>query len=358
VTLTNLPRHVLLPGLVWLALVPGPQAAPQGAPPARAQTDLDTLMARVLDRREQTWKTLHDYVLDETERLEVVGPGDIRLHGQQREFTWYVRDGILVRSPVRFNGVTIPDAERRSYEERWLKEEKDREAKRREKTAKADAGAKTGDARAVVSGNENNPPMQPGSGAKDATPSLNAFLDERGEPRFVSEAYFLKFTFEPGNYYLVGRERIDGREVLRIEYYPTRLFDEEHDATRDERPAAERRAKPRDKKAAADIERKLNKVALITLWVDPTAQQIVRYTFDNVDFGFLPGRWLVRLDTITASMTVGEVFPGVWLPRDVNIKAGLTLASGSYRFEYGRQFADYKKAETSARIRGIGQGER
>ena len=48
-------------------------------------------------------------------------------------------------------------------------------------------------------------------------------------PRFVSEAYFMEFKFEPGNYYLAGREQLDGQPVLRIEYYPTRMFNDNED---------------------------------------------------------------------------------------------------------------------------------
>ncbi len=44
------------------------------------------------------------------------------------------------------------------------------------------------------------------------------------EPRFVSEAYFMDFKFEPGNYYLAGREELEGQKVLKIEYYPTNMF--------------------------------------------------------------------------------------------------------------------------------------
>ena len=36
------------------------------------------------------------------------------------------------------------------------------------------------------------------------------------EPRFVSEAYFMDFKFEAGNYYLAGREKLEGHDVLRI----------------------------------------------------------------------------------------------------------------------------------------------
>ena len=31
--------------------------------------------------------------------------------GDVREYTWFIRDGFFVRSPTKFNGVTIDDAD-------------------------------------------------------------------------------------------------------------------------------------------------------------------------------------------------------------------------------------------------------
>ena len=31
----------------------------------------------------------------------------------------------------------------------------------------------------------------------------------------------------------------------------------------------------------------MNKVSLVTLWIEPTAHQMVQYTFNNVDLDFL-----------------------------------------------------------------------
>ncbi len=45
----------------------------------------------------------------------------------------------------------------------------------------------------------------------------------------MSEAYFMDFKFEPGNYYLAGREKLEGQDVLKIEYYPTNLFNDQDD---------------------------------------------------------------------------------------------------------------------------------
>ena len=41
----------------------------------------------------------------------------------------------------------------------------------------------------------------------------------------------------------------------------------------------------------------------------------------------------------------------MWLPSRITMGAGLSLASGGYRFQYRREFSDYRKAEVAARIR-------
>jgi hypothetical protein len=286
------------------------------------ETDLDAFMAKVLARREENRLTLERYVLDETEEFEVLGPGRAPLYRRQREFTWYVRDGLHVRSPVRFGGVAVGDRDRTAYEENWMRRERARLERR--KKQKEDATGKAEPEPAA------EPPIDLASGA--AIP----------EPRFVSEAYFLEFKFEPGNYYLAGRERLEGKEVLRIEYYPTRLFED------DDPP--EKRKRDKGQEYEDRINRQMNKTALITLWIDPAEHQIVKYTFDNVWMDFLPGAWLVRIDEIGASMEMGQPFPGIWLPRAIAIKAGATLANGSFDASYDRRFSSYRLAEVTTRI--------
>jgi len=95
----------------------------------------------------------------------------------------------------------------------------------------------------------------------------------------------------------------------------------------------------------------MNKTALVTLWVDPVEHQIVKYTFDNVWMDFLPAGWFVKIDDIRASMTMGQPFPGVWLPREMNVHAGITMAMGSLEAAYARRFADYKQADVKSLIR-------
>jgi hypothetical protein len=317
-----------------------------------ADTDLDRLMARVLERRNETWKALHDYVLDERERFALIGPADLRLFGGDRSYTWYVQDGVLVRSPVKFNGVAVPEAERRAFEQRWLKEEIAR-AERQKKKAEEKA-------------RKDQPSAAEGDTSLVESPSADV-VARTLEPRFVSEANFLRFPFEKGRYFLVGRETLDGRQVLKVEYYPQKLFKD--DMEERDRGAGEERRRERDRerrrkqsdkdreiavKLEEDIDRKFNKVSLVTLWVDPSESQIVKYEFENLGLDFLPGRWLVRVGETTASMTMGRYFDGVWLPKAIAMKGDLQVAVGSFDIEYAREFLEYRRAETSARIRAYG----
>jgi hypothetical protein len=310
--------------------------AQQPAPPPKASpsNELDAFMEKVLKRREVNRQTLQQYVLDETEQFEVLGPARMPVYRQKREYTWYVRDGLHVRSPVRFDGVGVGDKERKEYEDEWLKRERGRlESKdKKDKTDKKDAAPER-DTRA-------DPPAADQAGIEGATSVPT--------PRFVSEAYFMDFKFEPGNYYLAGREQLDGQQVLKIEYYPKHMFEDDSERQKESKPD-----KKNDKERAFEqrIERQMNKTALVTLWVDPAEHQIVKYTFDNVWMDFLPGAWLVKVDDIRASMTMGQPFPGVWLPREMNIHAGITMAMGSLEAAYARRFADYKEADVKTRIR-------
>ncbi len=283
------------------------------AQPPPEPTDLDVFMQKVLANRDQSWRQLQEYLLSERERVELVGPDRTRLYGLDREFLWVAREGVAVRSPVRFNGVVLGAADRAEYEREWLRAEERREDKQRERRESAGATA---------------------AGREDVEESMRA-----GEPRFISEASFMRFRFESGNYYLVGRETLAGTEVLRIEYYPTRMFTDEHEPS-----------KPKDE-AEERIDAALNKVTLVTLWVDPVQHQVVRFTFDNVDFNFLPGRSLVRVDEAQATMTMGQPFEGIWLPTDLLVEGAVTLANGSFRATYQREFYDYRRGDVQVRFR-------
>jgi hypothetical protein len=306
-------RFVLAAGLVAASVAPRAQTAA----PAPA-TDLDAFMSRVLERRDDNWKKLQQYVLEERETFQLIGPGATPLYGVRRESTWFPRDGRFIKSPLRINGVTIGEEDRRKAEETWLKREDEREKRRAER----EKGAK------------------PEQEAASATPLTEDGVRQALEPGFISAAYFMRFKFDPGHYALAGRDQFEGRNVLKIEYYPSKLFDEGRT-----RPNKELR------KRNAEIQAKMNKGALVTLWIDPAEHQILKYDFENVDLDFLPGRWLVHLDGMNAAMEMGQPFPSVWLPRSLRIGIDLTLATGEVDGRYAVDYYDYKLATVATKVR-------
>ena len=307
-------------------------AASRTTPDLIAQTDLDAFMRQVLVRRDDNWKKLQQYVLDEQETIDLRGPARLPLWGERRDYTWYIRDGFFVRSPVKVNGVTIVESERQTFEAAYLKRQQAREQR-----------GQPGQVALGSSGIVVEPPDRGPSPADTASPSVDGLLRQTRQPGFISSAYFLRFKFEEGKYALVGRETLDGRDLLKIEYYPARLFG-----------GSDRRRKndtsDQDRAYDAEFQRLMNKVALVTLWVEPKAQQIVKYTFNNLPFDFLPGQWLLHVDDLRASMTMGQPFPDVWLPRNLEFEFGISLAVGQVDMRYALEYHDYRRADVTANV--------
>lgn len=284
----------------------------------RAQTDLDALMQQVLERRDDNWKKLQQYILDEREDIEVRGGSHALVWGEHRDYTWYLRDGFFVRSPLKVNGVTIGDDDRRKYEADFL-----RRVQRRDSRQQGGVG---GDQLPDVTGSDQAP--------RD----VDSLIRQTRQPQFISSAYFLRFKFEEGHYALVGREKLDGLDVLRVEYYPATLF-----------VGRQRRGEQPDPYDLA-MRRLMNKSSLVTLWIEPSSHQIIKYTFDNLGLEFLPAQWFVRVTGLGASMTMGQPFPDVWLPDALELHAGMTLATGPIDFRYALGYHDYRRADVRSTL--------
>jgi hypothetical protein len=295
------------------------------APPATAE--LDAFMAQVLTRRDENWKKVQQYILEEKERAELRGPFDILLWGAEREYIWYPRDGFFVRSPVRFNGVNISEPERDRYEENFLRRTKAR------------------DERAKEQGKETE-------GTVDTPSDIQGIIQQTREPQFISSAYLLKFKFEGGQYALVGRETIDKQTVLRIEYYPTQLFSDEPGTRAAARANQAAQRKSRGEAYGDEVQRLMNKVSRVTLWVEPNQKQIVKYTFENIGLEFLPASWLVRVSEMSANMAMTEAFPTVWLPKQVDVAGSLVLAAGLFSVSYDIEYSGYREAAAAGRYLG------
>ena len=301
-------------------------------------------MEKVLARRDDNWKKLQQYVLEEQERFDLTGPGGFPLWGMRREYTWFIRQGIFVRSPVSADGVKLSEEDRRKAEEQWLRRQKNREENERRRAERRARGEEVepkstsvaiGPSGVTVSSSDDQPPS--------GVPITNTddMLKQVREPQFVSSAYFLKFKFEQGRYALAGREKIGDITALKIEYYPNAgLF-------KDGRSKPDKRVKDEDDK----IEEKMNKSSMVTLWIDPATHQILQYVFDDIDWDFLPGRRLVRIGDVQATMQMGQAFPNVWLPKSIEMRFEMMLAVGAVDAAYRVDYENYKEAAVTYKIK-------
>lgn len=310
---------------------------------ASAQSDLDAFMEKVLARRDDNWKKLQQYVLDEQEKFDLSGPGGFPLWGMRREYQWFIRQGIFVRSPVTADGVKLSEADRKKAEDQWLRRQRNRDEHERRRTEqrakghevdKKDTSVVIGPGGVTVTSSHDEPAGAPITNTED-------MLKQLREPQFVSSAYFLKFRFEKGRYALAGRETIGDVQALKIEYYPEAgLF-------------KDGRSKPDKKIRDADdrIEEKMNKASMVTLWIDPATHQILQYTFGDVDWDFFPGRSLVRIGDVRATMQMGQAFPNIWLPKSIAMRFEMMLAVGAVDATYRVEYLNYKEAAVTYKIK-------
>lgn len=308
-----------------------------------AQSDLDAFMEKVLARRDDNWKKLQQYVLEEKEAFDITGPGRFPVWGMRREYSWFIRDGIFVRSPVTADGVKLSESDRHKAEEQWLRRQKNREEREKRNAERRKKGLpeeREGREVAITpTGVKTSSTDDKDQGA--TITNTEDMLKQVREPQFVSSAYFLKFRFETGHYALAGRDKVAGIDVLKIEYYPKEgLFKEDRN-----RP--DRKDKDEDEK----MEEKMNKASMVTLWVDPRTYQILQYTFKDLDWDFFPGRTFVRIGGTQATMQMGQAFPNVWLPNRIEMQFEMMLAIGAVDASYRVDYLNYKEAAVTYKIK-------
>jgi hypothetical protein len=281
-------------------------AAMAARPVQQDEQDIDVFMQQVLLRRVTNWEDRYRYTVRDRESFEVEGPSAVPLGSYRGEYTWYVRDGFMVRSPDRIDGHAVSDAEREKFEDDWLRRARDRQEKRQERRQeRADVAAESGD-------------EQP-----------------------IERDYFLGFPFEPGNYYVAGWEEFEGMSLVKIEYYPKKLFEEDDDEGEEPDPA--------------DLEwaHRFQKTSVVTMWVLPEEHQIIKIAYDNIGLDFMPLRGLVQVGDVGAEMIMHKPFPDkdVWLPREIRASGEATFANGSYDVRYSLDYHDYRETEVGAEVR-------
>lgn len=336
----------LLGSVLFGSVLSVPAAAlepPAALESSAAQSDLDAFMEKVLARRDDNWKKLQQYVLEEKEAFDLSGPGRFPLWGMRREYAWFIRNGIFVRSPLTADGVKLSEDDRRKAEDQWLRRQRNREAnekRRAERRARGEAvepkstSISIGPTGVDVSSSDESDPAAPVSSTED-------MLKQVREPQFVSSAYFLKFRFEKGRYALAGREQAGDIDALKIEYYP------EAGLFKDGRSKPDKKVRDEDDR----IEEKMNKASMVTLWVEPKSHQILQYTFEDMDWDFFPGRTFVRIGDTRATMAMGQAFPNVWLPKSIAMQFEMMLAVGAVEARYRVEYLNYKEAAVTYKIK-------
>src|SRR5262252_4854129 len=171
------------------------------APAIPFQSDLDDFMKKVVAQRDENWKKLQQYILDEKEQVEVRGPSKAPIWGDKREYSWFIKEGFFIRSPTKVNGVAVPEVDRRKAEDEYLSRAKERDKRRAR--GETQGGS--------VSVGSNGVTVEPGD--PQAPESLDSLLKQSRRPEFVESAYFLRFKFEEGKYALVGKEKFEGQDV-------------------------------------------------------------------------------------------------------------------------------------------------
>ena len=167
-----------------------------------SQSDLDSLMSQVLERRDDNWKKLQQYTLEEETTFRLLGPMDKPIFGPEREYTGARARGSSSAVRVSADGVEVGEAERKRQED--------------------DVAAAARSARGCSRGEAQGAPTRRARPEQTDRDARRHSTDDRAGVR--AAAYFLDFKFESGHYALVGRERLLDRDVLRIEYYPEQLF--------------------------------------------------------------------------------------------------------------------------------------
>jgi len=194
-----------------------------------------------------------------------------------------VREGFFVRSPIKANGVTVGEADRRKYEDDYLRRQKQIDAPAAAQPAHHRADPALADRRDRAERHGRDSP--PGPAARVISRLLSP-VPIRG--RQVRAR---------------GQGKARRPRVLRVEYYPANLF---RCDTR--RQGGGRSVEPWQPDAhETEMRRMMNKVRC-HLMDRTVSHQIVKYTFNNVAFDFLPVQWLAQVTDVHASMTMSQPF--------------------------------------------------
>ena len=293
---------------------------------------LDAFMEKVLARREVNRKT-----------LEQIHPRRDRAVRDPRAWTDAAVTGRGASSPgtsatactfaARCASMASASGKRRgcTYEGSWIQSERrDRSARRKGQGEEREGEERERRAVHRRVGVKSHRPGMSAAPSRDSCPKPTSWTSSSSPATTISrDARGARRTGRPQDRVLPDRH-VRRRRRKKDAGQRRRRKGQRADANE-----ATRKRSRRARKDEQDIERQMNKTALITLWIDPPNIRSSSTRSTTSGWTSCPA-WLVRVDDLRASMTMGQPFPGVWLPRGMNIHAGITLANGSFEAGYER----------------------
>jgi hypothetical protein len=70
----------------------------------------------------------------------------------------------------------------------------------------------------------------------------------------------------------------------------------------------------------------------------------------HLPLDFLPARSMVRVEGFGATMKMGQPFPGVWLPQDIDATGTFTLALGTFDAGYAVRYRNFREANVGMKM--------
>ena len=233
------------------------------------------------------------------------GPGGAQIWGERREYTWFIRDGFFIRSPLKFNGVEIGDGDRRKFEADYLKRQQEREQRRQR--AAAAGQPPPSDTTIAITNNGIVVEREDDQAAQDEPLNVDGLLKQTRQPEFISSASHASVPVRGGQ----ATRSSDARRSKAATCCASSTTRRICSAGPDRRRRSRKARSERDKAYDAAYRRMMNKVALVTLWVEPKAHQIVKYTVRQRRRSISSRRsGCVHVDDVRATMTMSAAVSG------------------------------------------------
>ena len=255
-----------------------------------------------------------------------------------------MRDGLHVRSPVRFDGVTVGEDARQQYED-------DLDPARAGAAGARGKKERRTEGKAQQDGDQREDAERAGSDSDDPRPAPSAARPCRRrasspKPTSWTSSSSRATTTSPAANSSKARTCC-GSSTTRRRCSTTTTSDKRRTAQKEEaveqkRDRTQRRAGAKGRRGhrAADEQDGAGHA------LGRSRPSIRSSSTPSTTSGWTscPAAGWCKVDDIRASMTMGQPFPGVWLPREMNIHAGITLATARSR-RLRAAFADYRQAE-------------